>query len=290
MKHTNKIEFYHGDWFKLYTRIEPGTVDLVLIDPPYGILDKQTWDRRVNLTKLEMTVNKVLKREGLFIVFCNLALMRKALDELLNFRLRSWHLWRKGLAQPISKMMPLPNAEFILVLARNNVQTCETTWNPRAGMPKGKPYLKRSKTLTSPTRRHIKSPVSKNVDGRRWVSTVLDAPAKCNLPDEERSSHPTQKPESLLRSLIQTYSNPGDLVVDGFAGSGSTLIAAIKENRRAWGCEIEENYYNETSARIKRTLNQCELFTAKELKTPNTVHQMSLLGVKNESGLSCPLN
>jgi len=268
----DRIEFHYGDWFRLYNRIEPKTVDLLLTDPPFGILETQSWDCQVDLARLETTVDNVLKRTGLFVTFCNLQLMRKMLDELSTFRLRSWHLWCKSLAQPISKVMPLPNAEFVLVLRRRGVQTSETTWNPRAGTPKGSPYLKRSNVLTSPTRRHIKSPVSKNSDGNRWVSTVIYAPAKCCMPEDERTSHPTQKPESLLRLLIKTYSNPGDLVVDPFAGSASTLISAIKENRRAWGCELEERYFDEAHARIKKILSQLDLF--RELKGISTV-QMS---------------
>lgn len=56
------------------------------------------------------------------------------------------------------------------------------------------------------------------------------------------SRHPTEKPVSLLRELIEMSSKPGDVVLDPFAGVGSTLVAAVLEGRRAVGIELDENY------------------------------------------------
>lgn len=53
----------------------------------------------------------------------------------------------------------------------------------------------------------------------------------------EKRTHPFQKPLSLLERLIRIYSNPDDIIFDPFAGSGSTLIAAERQGRRAIGCE-----------------------------------------------------
>ena len=59
---------------------------------------------------------------------------------------------------------------------------------------------------------------------------------------EPHNEHPTQKPEPLIRELVQLFSNPGDLLVDPFMGSGTTLRAAKDLGRRAIGIEIEEKY------------------------------------------------
>jgi adenine-specific DNA-methyltransferase len=62
--------------------------------------------------------------------------------------------------------------------------------------------------------------------------------------------HPTQKPAEMLAPLISAYSQIGDTVLDPFAGSGSTLIAA-KQLRRAWiGIETDETYYRNAAARV----------------------------------------
>jgi len=55
--------------------------------------------------------------------------------------------------------------------------------------------------------------------------------------------HPTQKPQKLLRKLIELHTLKGELVIDPCAGSGSTLAAALTVGRQAWGCEIEEEFY-----------------------------------------------
>jgi len=58
----------------------------------------------------------------------------------------------------------------------------------------------------------------------------------------ENTDHPTQKPEKLLAKLILASSNEHDMVLDPFAGVGSSLVAAKKLNRRFLGIEIEEEY------------------------------------------------
>lgn len=56
--------------------------------------------------------------------------------------------------------------------------------------------------------------------------------------------HPTQKPLVLLDRVIKGNTNEGDVVLDIFNGSGSTMIAAEKSNRVFWGCELDDGYYS----------------------------------------------
>ena len=63
--------------------------------------------------------------------------------------------------------------------------------------------------------------------------------------------HPTQKPVELLEELIQKHSNPNDTILDCFAGSASTAIAAYKQNRNFIGCEISKEYYDKAMNRIQ---------------------------------------
>ncbi len=67
--------------------------------------------------------------------------------------------------------------------------------------------------------------------------------------------HPTEKPVDILRQMIESSSVMGEVVYDPFAGSGSTLIAASLEGRRAVGCEVDERYC-ETAARRLSELSQ----------------------------------
>lgn len=56
--------------------------------------------------------------------------------------------------------------------------------------------------------------------------------------------HPTQKPVKVLENLIRIFTDKGDVVIDPVAGSGSSLIAAINCDRRAYGFEIKKNFFN----------------------------------------------
>ena len=67
--------------------------------------------------------------------------------------------------------------------------------------------------------------------------------------------HPTQKSLPLFEDLIKKHSNEGDLVLDCFAGSATTAIAAMNTDRRFIGCEMEEEYYNKSLERINEQNN-----------------------------------
>lgn len=62
--------------------------------------------------------------------------------------------------------------------------------------------------------------------------------------------HPTQKPLSILLPLLQTFSAPGDLVLDPFTGSGSSLMAAKQLGRNYLGIELDANYHAIATRRL----------------------------------------
>lgn len=66
--------------------------------------------------------------------------------------------------------------------------------------------------------------------------------------------HPTQKPLELLERIISASSNPGDLVLDPFMGSGTTGIASIRLKRRFVGIELESSYIEMSIKRIKQAV------------------------------------
>lgn len=67
---------------------------------------------------------------------------------------------------------------------------------------------------------------------------------------EKGRFHPTQKPVALLEDLILKHSHENDTVLDCFAGSGSTAVAAHNTNRNFIGCELSKEYFDKTLERF----------------------------------------
>jgi DNA modification methylase len=74
--------------------------------------------------------------------------------------------------------------------------------------------------------------------------------------DREEGSHPNEKPARVMAKMLQTASDRGQLILDPFMGSGTTLIAAIRTGRRAIGIEIDPKHYATAVARVRRELAQ----------------------------------
>lgn len=108
-----------------------------------------------------------------------------------------------------------------------------------------------SHTLKYPT--HPQSESSQYSNGKKtnpvWTPNplgakpkdVFEVPTTCNGMGE-KTKHPTQKPEELLRKLVLASSKVGDVILDPFSGSGTTLVVAEQLQRLWIGCEMNEEY------------------------------------------------
>lgn len=77
---------------------------------------------------------------------------------------------------------------------------------------------------------------------------------------EKTVLHPTQKPLDLLRYLVLTYTNPGDVILDNACGSGTTCLAAALEHRHYIGFETNREYFVKAVKRIQDKTRQLRLF------------------------------
>ena len=91
-------------------------------------------------------------------------------------------------------------------------------------------------------------------EGEKSLSNVLE------FSKDTDGFHPTQKPVSLIRRLVLTYTNEGDTVLDNCMGSGTTAIACIKERRHFIGFELSKEYFDKAVRRIKAEQAQLTLF------------------------------
>jgi adenine-specific DNA-methyltransferase len=79
--------------------------------------------------------------------------------------------------------------------------------------------------------------------------------------------HPTQKPVSIFTPLLEAFTNPGDIVLDPFAGSGSTLVAAKDMGRSVMGIELDEVHHRTASTRLASKFNQPDVGQSRFVKS-----------------------
>lgn len=88
---------------------------------------------------------------------------------------------------------------------------------------------------------------------RKGPARTINNPGSSNIfaaNNPRNKAHPTEKPVELMEHYILNSTEPGEIVLDPFAGSGSTLVAAQQTGRRWIGCEIDSAYYYPAYARI----------------------------------------
>lgn len=95
-----------------------------------------------------------------------------------------------------------------------------------------------------------------NGGGRRGVFTH-----NTNQPDRQ-GQHPTEKPNPLMRELLELFTNHGEAIIDPFMGSGTTLVACQRLGRSGTGIEIDPEYFDIACKRVDEATRQPDLFVA----------------------------
>ncbi len=111
---------------------------------------------------------------------------------------------------------------------------------------KTKDFVFNADSIRIPYSEHIWEP---NPNGAK-PKDVIEIPTTCNGM-HEKTPHPTQKPEELLRKLILVSSNVGDLIIDPFMGSGTTAVCAEQLQRKWNGCDISSEYLDWAIERLE---------------------------------------
>lgn len=254
MKHN---EIYLGDSLQVMRDIPSHSVDLILIDPPYNTLNKSNpdakWDKEVDLKALWYHYKRIIKPNGAILSFGQGLFAAKMIMSNPNW-FRYEIIWDKVRKSNFlnCKKMPMRQHEQIMVFYNK-----PPTYNPQM-VYSGRPNHSRRAKPESQTGCYGKYAQTETVmSDYRYPGTILRFPKEHN---QEAWLHATAKPVNLLRWLIRTYTNEGDVVLDSFAGSGSTLIAAIEEKRDWIGIELSEKYYEIAKKRIYDRLKEPTLF------------------------------
>ena len=228
------MEIINQDCYTYLKSIESNSISLVLIDPPYEVsrdtnfasgkatgrntdrfrvsMNFGDWDN--NFTGLSEVIRecyRVLKKSGTLICFYDLWKITTLKNYFDNANFRQIRFIEWVKTNPV----PLNSKTNYLTNAREIAV---------AGVKQGKP------TFNS-----------------EYDSGIYHYPI-CH---DKNRFHPTQKPVELLEELIKKHSNEQDTVLDCFAGSFSTAIAAYNTKRDFIGCEISKEYYDKSIERLK---------------------------------------
>ena len=253
---------YRGDFLRDWQRVKDGSIDLILTDPPYGAITRgQPWDLRPDFHVLAWIFDKILGPAGQVAIFANFQTaieIQVACGRYFDFRF-NWS-WVKPSVVPVNNTQPANDVELILVYKRKGAKTKNITFNLEAIKAEGDPYSRPGgkSQNRNPTRGNAGSLPDEfvNETGKRFPRSVLRFPNKPCLSKAERTGHPTQKPLGLCEYIIKCLSNDGDLVLDAFAGSASTLVACHRLGRRGTGFELNEEYFEMARDRLERETAQ----------------------------------
>jgi DNA modification methylase len=240
---TNTL--YCGNCFDVFPEIPNKSVNLILCDPPYGTT-ANTWDSELDLENLWNEYRRILAPKGNILLFgTGMFAFKLALSNPKMFRYDL--IWKKSkCGSPFTaKYMPMKKHELILVFGEP-----AATYNPQ--MDEGTPYKRKWTPNKSNNMKFGISGTEHLNEGTRHPTTILDFPQHWRRQDQ---IHPTQKPVELCKWLVQSYSNPGDTVIDNCMGSNTTGLACqMLGDREYIGIEIQEEYYKKSIERIEKFL------------------------------------
>lgn len=248
-----KIEIHYEDNKLTLSRIADGSVSLLLQDPPFEVTQNE-WDIKPDLPVMWKHWERVCKEDAAMIFFATQPFACDLIDS--NRKLFRYDMiWYKalGTGHLNANKMPMRNHEHLLVFYKKL-----PTYNPQMGVgirKKGKRDNKRNGTNYG-TFANEDLVAFFDDEGKRFPQSVVDF---TNGDRTSESDHPTQKPLDLIRYLVRTYSNEGDLVYDGYSGSGTTAIACLQENRDCITSEDKKVYFDQSIIRLEEARKKPEL-------------------------------
>jgi len=250
----------NGDCLTELAKLPEGCVQLAFADPPFNIgYEYDVYhDRRHANDYLAWTeqwlaaVKRVLSPTGSFFVAIGdeFAAEHKVRLDALGLNFRNWIVWHYTFGVNCTKKFNRSHAHIFYYVADPKQFTFNdhtirvpsarmTTYADRRANPVGK--LPDDTWVLRPqeTSEHFQA------ESDTWSISRVCGTFK------ERTGHPCQMPAALLERIIRVASNPGDLVLDPFAGSGTTLAAAKRLGRKYLGIELSEHYAEGVRARLQ---------------------------------------
>lgn len=242
----------HGDCRELMTSIRPGSIDLVIADPPYNET-KLKWDKEVR--GWLKTLLPLMAPHASLWCFGSLRFFMNHRDEFAP----DWSIMQEVVWEKQNGAGPPDKGRF------NRVHELVVQFRPTAVAPN---QIRAHSPMTfDAVARKIssrKGPSQRGEYASTGYETLEGGPRRARSVQRIKSMHhsavhPTQKPGDLVRMLIESYSNPGDIVLDPFGGSGTTGVSALMAGRRAILIEKLPQFVALCEQRIEEASLQPEL-------------------------------
>jgi len=249
-------QLWCGDSIEWLKNMEDESVDLIFADPPYNI-KKADWDNFESQEKYIAwslkwikEAARVLKNTGsLYICGFSEILADLKHPSSRYFKSCRWIIWHYKNKANLGKDWGRSH-ESILLFRKSKKFTFNVD---EVRIPYGE------HTLKYPS--HPQAETSQYGNGKNkkiWTPNplgakpkdVIEIPTTCNGM-HEKTPHPTQKPEELVRKIILASSNEGDLVIDPFCGSGTSSVCAEQLRRKWKSCDISTEYLAWAADRIE---------------------------------------
>lgn len=241
-----------GDCVEQLQKLPPKCAQLIIADPPYNIGPKfgikSEWNHskdwlpwvREWLTEVE----RVLAPGGSVFVYGIHHYIGYMQVELysLNLTYRRMIIWHYENGWSRSRKVPATHYEPILWFSKDPDFTYHPIREPYKSTDRLKHKIIKNGKVWEP---HPEGRLAGDV----WKFPVLAGKRF----SAEKVAHPTQKPLALTDRIIRHFSNPGDLVVVPFSGSGTECVSAARNGRQYWGCEIKPEYVEIAERRLEST-------------------------------------
>lgn len=242
-------EVWLGDCLDLMDTVKEKSVNMILTSPPYQV--GKSYDESIDLEEFIKSASKLLADNGVFVWQVGTRVNNGFVEPLdilthpvfldLGFKLVNRVIWTFGHGLHCKNRFS-GRYETVCIYSRTKDHTfnLDSVRIP-SKYPNKKYYKGKRKGEISG------NPLGKNPSDVWDISNV-----KHNHP--EKTSHPCQFPLELASRCILAFTNEGDLILDPFAGSGTTLLAAKNLNRGYIGIEKEEKYYEIILERLGKKL------------------------------------
>lgn len=263
-------------------------VDLVFADPPFNIgYEYDEYDDRLEKEKYLVwskswitAVGRILKPTGTFwlAIGDEYAAELKVLSQAVGFHCRSWVIWYYTFGVHCSRKFARSHAH-LFHFVKDSANFVFNSESPELRVPSARQLVYRDSRAHSlgrmPDDTWILRPQDL-VDGFNPDEDVWYFPRVAGTFKERAGFHGCQMPEQLLGRIVRACSNPGDVVVDPFSGSATTLAVAKKLGRRYFAFELSKDYVRLGSKRLENICVGDRLDGAEEPK----VSAPSTAGVK----------